>query len=156
MAFDLAISRVAIESDIPFIYDAWMKTMKGSFPYKSMPSHLFNKEFKKHITKIIDSSEAFVLCNETDPHQLYSFVVGSRLFDIPVIHFAYTKSIFWKMGLMKKLLKETFPEVFESGAVFTSFSPALHSPSWFNEDKPFYQYLEIKYGFLFNPFLEVE
>lgn len=150
----LSVTRVALEKDIPFIYDAWMKTMKGAFPFKAMPSQTFNKEFKSYIKKTIDKSEVFVLCNKDDQEQLYSFVVGSRLGNIPIIHFAYTKSIFWKMGLMRKLIEETFPEVLEHGCVYTNFSPALHSPNWFVEDKPFSHFLEMKYGMLFNPFME--
>lgn len=128
--------------------------MKASLPYKAMMSHVFNKEFKKHIQKTIDQSEVFVLCDKDDPKILFSFIVGSRVSDIVTLHFCYTKSVFWKMGLMKKLVSETFPEVIEHGCVYTTYAPALHSPEWFKNEKPFQLYLEFKYGFLFNPFAE--
>lgn len=149
--------RLANEDDEPLIRNAWAKTVQDAAPYRYMPStNLFFKGINKEITALLGKSQTFVLCSEDDPDLIFSFAVTQRMGEILVIHFAYTKATYWRLGLMRKLLQMIEPEIVQAGAVYTCFAPSLVSKEWYvaGEEKPkqFLAHLRDKYSIIMNPF----
>lgn len=89
MCLNQAKIRDSIESDIPFICDAYWRSQKKTD----------NKEMCE-IKNIVKNNKVRVICLKDDENVILSFVVFD---DNKKIIYGYTKSAFRKMGLFKYL-----------------------------------------------------
>jgi hypothetical protein len=121
---------------------------------KQVPDNLYFREMKKEIDTLLERSTTYILCNEEDAEQIYSYAVIERLQGDLVIHFAYTKSFFWKMGLMKKLLLSIEPNIQAVGATITFFAPSFQDEKFSVNGRSFWLHLRDKYKLVYNPFVK--
>lgn len=95
------------DSDIPFIMNSWLKSIRNSIPYHYMSTTVYYAGMTKRITKILNRAGALIVCDPSSPNIILGYMVG-ELIDVghdmePVIHFAYVKHKFRKYGIYKGL-----------------------------------------------------
>lgn len=105
MSNELYKIRGMLESDIPFIYDTWMKCMETSSPIgRLMHARVYKKNLRAMIDGILKISQVSIACNPEDPDQVYGYVVHRMLHSIPVISFVHVKHTFRNMRICANLL----------------------------------------------------
>lgn len=146
-----AISRKAEDKDFAFIFGGWRATMKPAF--KFMPGGLYHEMISEKINRTMARSEAFVLCDPTDADLLYAALVFERRNNITIIHWAYTKSVYWRMGLMKQLCTERLPA--DGVNVIACNSPHFYERRSRTEDaaEPLILHLQRHHKMVFNPLI---
>lgn len=99
--------RAPTEEDLPFIYSTWLKSYRNTDWAKHMSNDTYYFHHKAICAAILESPTTVttLICDESDPEQLYGYVVAQVIGGKPLLHFAYIKYNFRKLGLMKSLIQ---------------------------------------------------
>lgn len=97
--------RNAIESDVPFIFNSWLKSYRGANAAKNISNPVYFDFQHQAIESLLKRSQVFVLCSPDDQSQVFGYVVCEKLEDIDIVHYIYIKYAFRGMGLGQMLLK---------------------------------------------------
>lgn len=97
--------REATEADVPFIFNSWLKSYRGSYICKGVSNPVYFEFQHKTIEALLQRCQVQVLCSSTDSNELYGYLVHEVVQEVPVLHYAYIKHTYRKLGLLKKLLK---------------------------------------------------
>lgn len=99
--------RIGLESDIDYVFSAWKKVMRAATPRKC-PNEIFFPYQQQVISNILmnPNVKTLIACNQEDEDQIYGFIVGNA----DILHFIYTKQIFRRLGIAKKLLDALAPK----------------------------------------------
>lgn len=98
--------RKATEADVPFIFNSWLKSFKGSNAVKNVPGPVYFDFHHKAIEKLLQRSQVEVLCAPDDQSQVFGYVVHETVEGVKVLHYAYVKYAFRGMGLCSLLFKQ--------------------------------------------------
>jgi hypothetical protein len=105
--------RDATEKDVGFIFNSWLKSYKASAFAKYISGPVYYNLHHKSIETILKRSRVLVAANPVDPNQIYGYLCLEQQQETTVVHFAYTKEAFRKMGILQLLLNEAqVPEIF--------------------------------------------
>lgn len=96
--------RPANSEDVPFVFNAWLKSFRNSQFAKPMLNEIFYAEHHKVIEKILNHYDVIVACNEEDKSQIYGFICAGYTENIFTLHYVYVKQPFRKMGIGTALL----------------------------------------------------
>jgi ribosomal protein S18 acetylase RimI-like enzyme len=96
--------RSAIEADVPFIFNSWLKSYRGANSVKCVGNPVYFEFQHKVIERLLQRSQVYVLCSPEDSSQVFGYVVCEHVEDIPVLHYVYVKYAFRGMGLCSMLL----------------------------------------------------
>ena len=107
--------RMGEVSDLPFIYDSWMQSMKFIYPHKYDKN--FSKNYAKVLSNLIDKSSSLVAHLEGDRDEILSYLIYTSFEEHLVIHFAYTKADCRKEGKVRELI--TFANPLFAPIIFT-------------------------------------
>lgn len=127
-------------NDINFIYSTWLKSYRQSPWAESMSNDIFFSQHKVLIDSIIarPTASVIVICNPEDEEQVYGYLVSEA--NLSILHFAYIKYNYRKLGMMKSLL----------GQLGCSTTPSVtfitHLPRRFDM-------LKTKFNLQYNPYL---
>jgi hypothetical protein len=95
------VIRQAVEADVPFIFNSWLKSYRASCRSISNPVYF---EFQhKTIEALLKRCQVQVACNATDANQLYGYIVYEQIDGVLVVHYCYIKDAFRRIGLLPKL-----------------------------------------------------
>lgn len=99
--------RIGLESDIDYVFSAWKKVMRAA-THRRCPNDLFFRCHQQVISNILvdPKVKTLIACNNQDEDQIYGFIVGNA----DTLHFIYTKQIFRRLGIAKKLLDSLTPK----------------------------------------------
>lgn len=97
--------RNAIEADVPFIFNSWLKSYRGANSVKSVSNPVYFEFQHKTIEKLLQRSQVYVLCSPEDSSQVFGYIVCEKVEEIPVLHYAYIKYAFRGMGLCRLLMQ---------------------------------------------------
>jgi L-amino acid N-acyltransferase YncA len=87
---------------VSFIFNSWLKSYQSSCKHIAAPVYF---EFQhKLIESILKRSTVLVAVNTTDEQQIYGYLVCEKIQDVTVLHYAYTKNLYRRTGIQKKLL----------------------------------------------------
>lgn len=93
--------RTEMPSDINFILNSWLKSYRNSKKTKKMTNDEYYTKQSKLIFELLQSSQIRVACNPEDIKQIFGYIV----YEVSgVVHFAYTKQVYRKFGVLKALL----------------------------------------------------
>lgn len=94
--------RPAIGEDLNFIFDTFRESLRtDSSLGRSCKASVFKKEFAKVIDYILETSEVLIACMSSDEN----VILGYLIYEEPqIIHYAFTKRAFRKMGIQAALL----------------------------------------------------
>ena len=109
--------REATIEDVSFVTATWLnsqwsqghifnKKVKGR-PIKTVTKTIFFDNHARIINQILEVSNCYVCCAEDDDDLLYGYIVFSKP---NIIHFAYVKGAFRRLGIFDMMIREFFPE----------------------------------------------
>ncbi len=103
---ELPISiRPANAEDVPFIFNAWLKSYRSSEFAKNIQGEIYYHEHHKVIEEILKTNNVLVACNNEDPSQIYGFMCAGFTQNVFTVHYVYTKHTFRRMGIASALVK---------------------------------------------------
>lgn len=94
--------RMGEVSDLPFIYDSWMQSLKFIYPHKY--DKCFSKNYAKIINILLDKSCSLVAHLEGERDEILSYLIYTSFEENMVIHFGYTKADCRREGKLRELL----------------------------------------------------
>jgi len=107
---DLPISiRPVAPTDYGYILQTYTKSLHQTHPLNFIPNQIFFPFYTEIINKLLTSSTTLVACIDDDPDQIVGYMIGHHHNTSVVIHWATTKGIFRRLGVMKALLNEMNP-----------------------------------------------
>ena len=117
--------RRPVPSDVEFMLKTWLREYRRAVP-RNMPDRLYYNEFQKVILALTRKSDARMVCSAEDPNFICGFVVGTAYpaEGTAVVHFAYMRPPFRRMGLVTKALEDMGYEMGDE-VVATHWHPYL-------------------------------
>lgn len=116
-----------LPGDENFIYSTWLKGMYyGNEFVRWVPEPAFFFNYRKVIKAILALPRARVkvACLKTDPNEILGYVVMEDNEGFTTLHWAFTKELWRKMGVAKKLMPATISEVTHLTKLGKSIKPA--------------------------------
>jgi hypothetical protein len=120
LAMNLDPSQISIRPanphDVNFIYSTWINSYQfGSTLGRSMRKSLFQPAYRKVIDYILAGQNTMVWVAESavHPDTILAYLVCSSFNSLPVIHYAFTKEPFRKLGLQWRLYNQAFPSLLD-------------------------------------------
>lgn len=124
--------------DKNFILNSWLKSYRNSPFAKQMINPVYFKNHEKLLKTLISSCLITIACNPEDEWQVYGYIVFENLGnDVSVIHYAYVKRTFRKLGIAKQ--------------IFESINPQ-NTPSFYTHHTKHVDYLKNKASLIFDPY----
>jgi GNAT superfamily N-acetyltransferase len=96
--------REAETKDVPFIFNSWLKSYRNSNFARPLENTIYFSEHHKVIERVLQHHGVIIACNPEDPSQIYGFLCAGYVDGILVLHYAYVKQPFRKLGIAKALL----------------------------------------------------
>ncbi len=94
--------REAIPSDIPFIYNSWLKSFRfGNLDSRTMRTSVFYENYREVVDNILEQSQVVVACLPDEP----SVILGYMVFHKSIIHYMFVKESFRRLGIATTLFK---------------------------------------------------
>jgi hypothetical protein len=129
--------RPATEADVAFIFNSWLKSYRNTMQAVLNPVYF---EFQhKAIENLLKKCQVQVACSSTNNTELYAYLVYEQIEGINVLHYAYTKHTYRRLGLQKKLAVEL---KLQNGGFYTHATPTGKKII-----------AEKGYKFVYNPYL---
>ena len=97
------IVREGVQEDLPLVYNSWLKQYRESPFTVGVSNGVYYEQHRKLIDALVSRAELKIACDPSDPTKIYSWACG-ELYEVPVIHFVYTKKQYRDCGLAKLLL----------------------------------------------------
>lgn len=96
-----AITRLADPSDLNFILNSFLKSLRAYPAFEHIPNDIYYVEQKIVLESYIMASRPIILCNSEDPDQIFGYIIG-----VPNVctNFVYVKYPYRKFGFAKRLL----------------------------------------------------
>lgn len=132
-----ATIREAVEADIPFIFNSWLKSYRGSAATKTISNAVYYQFQHKLIESLLRRCTVLVLCEAGDTNQLLGYLVFETVEGIPVLHYCYIKHSFRKLSLCNKLLQQI----------------DLSKGAFYTHETPNSMRMCAKKGLIYNPYL---
>jgi hypothetical protein len=103
------VTRPADPSDLNFILNSFLKSMRSYPAYQHVPNEVYYSEQKKVLEQLIMSARPKILCNSEEPDQIFGYIIAQP--DVET-HFIYVKYPFRHMNFAQRLLEETHPNLY--------------------------------------------
>jgi len=131
--------RPANETDIPFLFNTWLKSYRNSYFATLIPNPVYFTEHHKIIESLLKDSQVIIACNENDTTQIYGYIVADNSDTALAVHYIYVKQSFRRLGIAKMLLSSLRPDQ-DTAAVCTHITYVT---------KP----LAPKYNLIYHPYI---
>lgn len=101
---DLKI-RPAVGTDLNFIFDTFKESLRSDSSLgRSCKASVFKKEFAQVIDYILETSKVLIACYASNENT----ILGYLIFEPGIIHYAFTKRAFRKMGIQSALIESAW------------------------------------------------
>ena len=105
--------RAATEADLGFIFNSWLKSYKNSAYSKFITNPVYYDMHHKVVEAILKRGKVLVAVSTADPTRIFGYICVETTSGTQVVHYAYVKETFRKMGVLTMLLEEVkLPEAF--------------------------------------------
>lgn len=131
--------RPAIEADVPFIFNSWLRCYRHSRNTQGCENPVYFAQHHILIEGLCKRANILIACDEKNPAEIYGYICSETIEDVMVIHFMYIKEMYRKFGV-GSFLAET--------AGFKKDAPIFYTHRTFNA-----QDLEKKFALVYNPYL---
>ena len=131
--------RRAAETDVPFLFNSWLKSYRHSRFAQDLHTTIYYSEQHKVIENILKSCEVLIACADDDISQILGWVVFEKVQGAFVLHYIYTKQTYRMLGIATKLLDAT--------------GHSKDLASLYSHHAPVALKLASKYNFIYNPYL---
>ena len=130
--------RMANETDLPFIFNAWLKSHKNSRFAKDIDSTIYFQEHHNLIEKLLKRYDTVVICSKDDPEHIYGFANGGSTEGIFTLNYIYVKHTFRNMGIATTL--------------FNAFEHDSASAGIYTHSNHFSAKMDRKYAMIYHPY----
>lgn len=131
--------RRATESDVPFIFNSWLKSYRHSRFAQDLHTTIYYSEHHKIIENLLKTCEVIIACSDDDVSQILGWACFEKVQGAFVLHYIYTKQTYRMLGIAGRLLSET------------GHNPEL--ASLYSHHSAVALKLAGKYNFVYNPYL---
>lgn len=131
--------RPATEADVPFIFNSWLRCYRNSPNMRGCENPVFFQQHHILIEGLCRRSSILVACSAANVSVIYGYVVVETIENNMVVHFAYVKEIYRKLGLGAHLM---------SHFGWTKTTPIFATHRTFMTDQ-----LAQKFPIVYNPYL---
>lgn len=97
------------EADIPLVMDSWMETYRSAPDVRLVPNEVYFPTQRRVIRALMARCRLAVACDPNDEDQVYGWVAWEERERDVVIHYTYTKGIFRRMGVARRLWQVANP-----------------------------------------------
>jgi GNAT superfamily N-acetyltransferase len=113
------VVRPMLAGDLGFVLNSWLRSYHESDVARYVPNDVYFADAGHHgiCVRLLQETPALMACDAANPHTLYGWVCGAP----GVLHYAYVKSPFRRLGIARLLLQHAGVE---DGAVCTHFTRA--------------------------------
>jgi hypothetical protein len=109
------------DNDVSFILSTITDQQCSLRHYRKCPRR-FMKQGLNHLVKtLLQEAQTSVACSSEDPNQIYAYLI----YDKNLLHFAYTKMIYRRFGIINKLIGDKKFESYSFNSddkIFTEFA----------------------------------
>lgn len=98
--------RAATEKDLGFIFNSWLKSYKSSAYSKFITNPVYYDMHHKVVESILKRSKVFVAVDPKDTDRIFGYICTEISADTHIVHYAYVKETFRKMGIFRLLIEE--------------------------------------------------
>lgn len=98
--------RPATETDVPFIFNSWLKNYRHSINTRGCENPVYFAQHHKVLEGLCKRAEIWIACNPEDISQIYGYVAAEKIENLVVLHMTYVKETYRKLGIGKTLLKQ--------------------------------------------------
>lgn len=98
--------RPATEGDVSLLFSSWLKSYRSSLFAKQISNTVYYAEQHKVIEGLLKTSTVLIICEDTDPTNIYGWICAELIDGIFVLHYVYVKHPYRKLGLAKFLLNQ--------------------------------------------------
>lgn len=99
--------RKAIGSDLPFIFDTFLKSYKmSSVIGKACRNGIFFDNYRLILDQILDESNILVACHQDEPTVIFGYLIS----DGSILHYVFVKEAFRNLGIATALHNEGLKE----------------------------------------------
>ena len=110
MKIDLENLPVAIRSAMPedlnFIFNSWLVSYRNGKPTHNIDNPFYYAGQHKLMERIIRQSKILLAVDAENTEDIYGYLIWEEIDGVFVMHYAYVKQTFRRLGLIHKLLKE--------------------------------------------------
>lgn len=132
--------RSVTNEDVPFIFNSWLKSYRETgLLCKNVSNTIYFDNHHKILQRIVQKAVIMVACAESDPSQIYGYMVAERVEGFLVVHYAYVKHSFRKLGIATAMLKE-FGHDITKASCFTHYTKSSEK-------------LALKFNLVYHPYL---
>lgn len=140
--------RSATSADVNFIFSSWLKAYRRSEFAKEQQNPIYFENQHKLIESLLKRCDVMMACDHNDTAQIYGYSVTEKLEGAFVVHFAYTKETYRKLGV-QQLLMTTQGYTLNTPCIYThrTFKAAKYErdfPVVYNPYVAFYGYYDFK------------
>lgn len=132
--------RRATEDDLPFIMSTWLKGQRHQGDRSFMTNRTYFDNEKNRITAILAKNPVIVVCAQDDATHVFGYLVYNLISDLLIVHYAHLKRAYRRLGIMRSILKEIYPNFTKDEVAITHINGLTSS-------------LRDKYKLKFNPYL---
>ena len=97
--------REAYPSETNFIYHSWIKSGFRSRVYEMIAKEIYTNAQHDVITHVLARANVIVAQELNKPENIYGYLIYQYVDGVFVVHYAYTKQIFRRLGVLASLLK---------------------------------------------------
>lgn len=98
--------RLADISDYGYILETWTKNFHATHPWNFIPNSIYFPWQTARINSILSQVTPLVACLDDDPNQIVGYLCAAKHKDSILLHYAVTKGIYRRLGVMKSLLEQ--------------------------------------------------
>lgn len=131
--------RPATESDVPFIFNSWLKCYRHSNNTRGCENPVYFAQHHILLEGLCKRSTILIACNENDISQIYGYVCSEMVEGVLVVHFIYVKEMFRKFGVAN---------ILAAAIGFEREAPVFYTHRTFSSEG-----LEKKFKIVYNPYL---
>lgn len=100
--------RIAADSDLPFIFNSFLKSFRDSPSVSGVPNTVFYDGHHAVIERLLahPGARTLVACNAADPAQIYGYAIGRDFGAFKSIDWLYSKHSFRGFGIARSLMMD--------------------------------------------------
>jgi hypothetical protein len=113
------IIREAGADDVSFLFSSWLKSFRAGTMNRHVDNTLYFDQHHKLIERILKYATVKVACDEKNRENILGYICYEKIDGILVIHYAYTKHLFRKLGIQSQLAKTIEDHDFKMASAYT-------------------------------------
>lgn len=118
------------QTDLPLIISTWLKSYRTGPFARRITDDVYYDHHKRIVPMLLGRAQTLVACDPDDSYEIFGYLTCEVLRGNPVLHYAYTKNRWRRLGIMTALIAAS-PLPPDLAGVHVSHA----GPDWFDGPK---------------------